>query len=176
MSHRSGHQNVNIEERRSGASQATSIDPKKLECYSLSPGNHYTLERYSSKHKMESLRGTKYYVCQLSDNCKSRPRDSLKDLEEHVQSQHMEPLCGFIGRRLARQDHVDMSQCHEGSERRRRRKEGLTSRTNAEEQKRFKDGERRRAKYEEEDRLRMSGNGKSAATSGSLGSGGKRRA
>ncbi|TGO30533.1 hypothetical protein BPAE_0005g01290 [Botrytis paeoniae] len=175
MSHRSGQQNVVKTERGSSASQASLINPKSLQCYELSPGNHYTLGKYSSNYKTESLQGTKYYKCQLSNDCVYKRLNSLNDLENHIHSQHMEKLCGFIGRRDDRQEHVDTSRCHDGSERRRKRDKGLANKANAEEQKRFKDGERRRMRYEAEDRSRMSGNDQSSGTSESSGNSGKRR-
>lgn len=176
MSNRSGHQNIKTE-RGSSASQASSTNPERLPCYTLSPGNHYTLGKYPSNYKTKELRGLKNYVCQLSSHCS--PLNSLREVEEHIQSQHMEKLCGFVGHRDARREHVDKSDCHKGSERRKKRDENLAyqaRQARVDEQARFEDGERRRKIYEEEDRLRMLGNSRgSGASGGSAASGGKRR-
>ncbi|TGO67391.1 hypothetical protein BOTNAR_0043g00230 [Botryotinia narcissicola] len=173
MSNRSGHQNVKTE-HGSSASEDSSIDPKELPCYNLSPGNHFTTGTYPNNHKTKELRGRKNYACELSSRCS--PVNSLKEIQKHIQDHHMEKLCGFIGHRDVRREHVDTSECHRGSERRKKRDDNLAYLTKKKEQARFEDGEERRMRYEEEDRLRMSRNGRaSGASGGSAASGGRRR-
>lgn len=88
-------------------------------CFRLLSGKHYSLEEYSSSGSDGKKQKKYHYIC-LVGKCKSRRvcKDRLVDIEAHIKENHMEPLCGFIGKREDRTEHIRTSKCHEGSDRR----------------------------------------------------------